>query len=354
MTGPSEHSTRDWDFGGIFRIHADQDYPLLQADWQSWKKETSKYELRISNGETSEDCVPVDSDKAVRDGSYQIRFRNAIYEVGANQIICQGSINESYLEHEVVIPTINRMVAKKGHYLAYASAVSHNGKVLIFLGVSGSGKTSAILEFLSRGASFMGDNNIFIDDKGTCTLYSPMIGFPERNAKVFPELVAQLFTDGKERRRQEKRLSFYNLGTSIKPSNFITRYAHDQFVSRFYFSHDAKFNRLFPQSSALVSGSVAEAFFLEPGTGGTRITEAKSEDLAKLATTLEWVYPNTGGSSHNTLAEAAGLEFCMKDDYRRVFEGFFSHARCHRVHMPLQANREVMRKTVDAIEKTIS
>jgi hypothetical protein len=353
MTSPSEHAARDWDLGGIFKIHADQDYPTLQTDWQSWKVEPSKHELRVSNGETSKNCVPVDSDKAVCDGSYQIRFRNAIYEVGANQIISQGSVNESYLEHEVVIPTINRMVAKKGHYLAYASAVSHNDKILIFLGVSGSGKTSATLEFLSRGASFMGDNNIFIDDKGTCTLYSPMIGFPERNARVFPELVARLFTDGRERRRQEKRLSFYNLGTSMNPHNFITRYARDQFVSRFYFSHDSAFNRLFPQNNARVSGLVAEAFFLESGTGGTRITEAKSEDLAKLATTLDWVYPNSGGSSHNTLAEAAGLEFCTKDDYSRVFESFFAHARCHRIHMPFQTSREEMRRMVNEIEKTI-
>lgn len=110
MTDLSEPGARDWDFGGIFRIHADYDYPFLQEEWQSWKVGPSKYDLLIANGEASKNGVLLDADEAICNGTYQIRFQDAIYEVGADRIICQGSVNENYLEHEVVIPAINHKV----------------------------------------------------------------------------------------------------------------------------------------------------------------------------------------------------------------------------------------------------
>ena len=353
MTDRSERGARDWDFGGILRIHADQDYPYLQMKWQSWKAGPANHDLQIAKGEASKNWVLLEANRAICDGTYQIRSQDAIYEVGADRIICQGPVNENFLEHEVVIPVINRMAAKKGHYLAYASAVSHKGKIIIFPGISGSGKTSVILEFLMRGASYIGNNHTFIDRKGTCTLYSPMIGFKERNAAMFPELVAGLSTDEKERRMQEKRLSFHQLGTSINARNFVTRYIRDQFVSRFYFLQEASYDRLFPRCEVPVSGPVAHAFLLERGMAEPRVIEAASEDLAKLATTSDWVYSGNGGNCHNALAEAVGLDFCTKADYQSVFADFFAHARCHRVRIPPQATRETIRKTVDEIERIV-
>jgi hypothetical protein len=353
MTNSPDRGTRDWDFAGIFKIHAEHDYPFLQTEWQSWKAGASKPDVRIENGEVSKDCALLDTDLAFCDGSYQIWCQNATYEVGADRIICQGSVNESYLEHEVVIPVMNRMVAKKGNYLAYASAVSLNGTILFFPGISGSGKTSVVLELLIRGASFMGDNNVFIDRQGTCTSYSPMIGFPQRNAALFPELVPRLFSDGKERKRQEKRLSFHKLGLSMDDHNFVTRNVRGQFISRFFFHQDAPFNKIFPRGEMRESGRVQHVFFLERGTTGPKATEAKVEDLAALATTIDWIYGTSAGCSHNTLAELAGLEFCSTADYHSVFSDFFARTHCHRVRIAPQATRDEIRRTVDEIEKII-
>ncbi len=353
MTNSSEHGAQDWDFAGIFKIHADQDYPFLQEEWQSWEAKPAKHDIRIANGDLKKDWTLLDSDKAIGDDSYQIRYENVNYQIGANRIVCQGSVNESYLEHEIVIPAINRMVAKKGYYLAYASAVSHHGKVLFFPGLSGSGKTSVVLELLARGASFMGDNNAFIDREGICTLYSPMIGFPMRNAELFPELVPRLFTDERERKRQEKRLSFHKLGMSIDHQDFLMRNLRDQIVSRFYFHQDAPFKRLFPKGEMRMTGPVEHVFFLERGIAEPRVMDTKPEELAKLVMMIDWIYNTSGGCSHNTMAESVGLEYCTKADYQQVFSGFFARAHCHRARIAPQSTREEIRRAVDEIEKIV-
>ncbi len=351
MTDSSDRMARDWDFAGIFKIHSDNDYPFLQTEWQSWKGKPTEYDIRIANGDVSNECVLLDADMAFCDDAYQIRYQNGTYEVGTDRIICHGQVNESYLEHEVVIPVMNRMMAKKGHYLAYASAVSYDGNVLVFPGISGSGKTSVVLELLIRGASFMGDNNVLIDRKGTCTSYCPMIGFPERNAALFPELVSQLFRDEKERKRQEKRLSFHELGLSMDDRNFVMRNVRDHFISRFFFHQNAPFKTIFPQGEIRESGPVKHVFFLERGATGPKAMEVKAEELAALATTIDWIYSTSGGCSHNTLAELAGLEFCSKGDYCSVISDFFARAHCHRVRIAPHATRDEIRRAVDEIEK---
>jgi hypothetical protein len=350
MTNWGGEAGHDFDFAGIFRTHLDQDFPFLQMKWQSWKTRPARHDLSIARGEVSEDAIPLDEGKLVRDGAYQIVFENGTYEVGPASITCSGDANEFHLDHYVITPVINRMIAKNGNYLAHASGVSIDDQVIIFPGITGSGKTSVLLELLSRGASYVGNENIFFDRGGRCTTYDPIISFSERNAALFPELLGRLFPDEKERRRQERRLSFHRLGQSLEGGHFFTRWVKENILSRSNFSCDAAFDKVFPGCPTRTSGEVAYAFLLERSGAQPSILKARSDEAAALVVASEWARANNGGYSHNILAELAGLKFCHKADYQDLFADFFGKAECYRMRIPPNASRDNIRRTVDMMQ----
>jgi hypothetical protein len=212
------------------------------------------------------------------------------------------------------------------------------------------GKTSLLLEFMSRGASYLGNSSILVDGNGHCTMYSPYINFKERNVAMFPELQGRLFQNDDEGRAKRKRFSFHHMALSMKGANPATKIVRENLISRFYFTYYTDINRVFPDREKVTSAPVDQVFYLERRQGEPVVIDSSPKELAKIVANSEWVNPDHGGCCHNTLAEMAGLEFCVKEDYRRVFEDLFSHGKCHRVRVPHTSSRAVIKKIADDVE----
>jgi len=207
-----------------------------------------------------------------------------------------------------------------------------------------------VLEFLSRGASYLGNNNIFIDRKGQCTLYSPYISFPERNARLFPELVPKLFHSKKERRQGEKRLSFHQMGMAIKGKDVISRTISSNLVSKCYFLNYAKFDQLYPGCQEVRSQKVDYAFLLERKKAEPKIIRSSPQRLAKLESTSDWI---VDVGYHSALSELVGLPCCHKEQVDDVLTDFFEHAECYEVRIPSNETREGFKGLVEQIESIV-
>ena len=359
MTPENMERPYDLDFDGIFKVRMERgSFPFLEKKLSIWESSFEHPDLTVSKGEVSNEAFPMSShqndaeaDGLVSEKGYQIIHKNSIYEIESDRITCKGSVLELYLEYMVIMPVINRMITQQGNFLAHAAGVSVNGGVLILPGISGTGKTSVMLELLSRGAAYMGNNNVFINRSGRCTLYSPWISFPERNARLFPELMVRLFPSSKERRRHEKRLSFYQMGMSLNGRNFVSRYLKSNLVSRFFDTPYAKYDEMFPGCKAKKSGTVTHAFLLERRRADPRVIKAGPEEIAKLATMSDWI---ADSNSHNILAELAGLRFCTRNDINELFTDFFGHAECYRIRIPANETRKGIKETADMIEDIVS
>jgi hypothetical protein len=211
-----------------------------------------------------------------------------------------------------------------------------------------------LLEFMSRGAFYLGNNNVIVNGDGRCTVHSPYVSFKERNIARFPELQDRIFESTDEDRESQKRLSFHRMALSMKGRNPATRLVKENLMSRFNFTHYADVNRLFPDRKKVIDAPIAHAFYLERMAGDPLVIDSSPKELAQIVANSEWIFPDNGGYSHNTLAEMAGLDRCVKEDYARVFEDLFSHAECHRVRIPHPSSRSLISKIVDEIDPTIS
>jgi len=351
MTPENMERPYDLDFDGIFKLRLERrSFPFLEKKLSIWESSYGRPDITVSRGEVSSEALPFEGNRLISEKGYQIIHKNSIYEIESDRITCKGSVVELYLEHMVIMPIINRMITDQGNFLAYAAAVSVGDSVLIMPGISGTGKTSVMLELLSRGAEYIGNNNVFINRSGRCALYSPWISFPERNTILFPELVGNLFSSNKEHRLQEKRSSFYQLGMSLKGGNFVSRYLKSNLLSRFFSTYYATYDKVFPGCKAKRSGIVTHAFFLERRRADPKVIKAGPEEIAELATVSDWL---DDGNSHNTLAELAGLKFCTRNDIDALFTDFFSHAECYRVRIPANETRKGIKETVDMIEDIV-
>jgi hypothetical protein len=344
----------EYDINGVFRTHLDQGFPFLEAKWLGWKTKLSGPALNIRRGEVSNDMISLNQDTFFREGAYQIAIGNDLFEVDRGSITCSGPVIESDLEHNVIVPVMNRMIPKKGVYLARASAVSVSNQLHAFFGISGSGKTSVLLEHLIRGMGYMGDGKIFIDRYGHCTTYSPLICFHERNLALFPELFSRLFADEKEQSRNERDISFRRLGQSLNGSNFFTKIAKNSFLKGPDFNYFAPHDRVFPHSQTITKGPIARAFLLQRGGGKVSVNRITPDEAASYVAASEWIQAKSGGYCHNALAELAGLDFCDRADYQNILNDFFVKADCYRVRIPPNATRETIKTVVDTIHEPLS
>lgn len=55
----------------------------------------------------------------------------------------------------------------------HATAVSRNGRALVFTGASGSGKSSLALELMARGATLVGDDQLLFEREGDELIVRP-------------------------------------------------------------------------------------------------------------------------------------------------------------------------------------
>ncbi len=345
---------RDIDLGNMFRLRFEPGIlPYLERKFKCWENDFELPDLVVHHRSLSRGGTLLAANLSYSPGSYQIIRGRATYQVSSDGIYCDGPIDESFFEYEVLMPTINRLMAKNDQYIAYASGVVMDGRAIIFPAISGVGKTSLLLELMSRGAKYLGNSGILVKGDGTCTMYSPFINFKERNVAMFPELQADLFEANSEGRALKKRLSFHRMALSIKGENLASKYVRDNLISRFYFTENVDVNKLFPNREMAISAKASHFFYLERKEDEPVVIESNPKELANIVGISEWINPGHGGCCHNTLAEMAGLDFCAMNDYRRVFENLFSHGKCHRARIPRTSSRAVIKKIADEIERSL-
>lgn len=83
--------------------------------------------------------------------------------------------------HEQVIDFITHFLMNlKGYPTLHASAISKNGKAIVFTGPGGAGKTSFSLFGLKNGFKFMGDDRLILNN-GTVFSFPECVGFHREN-----------------------------------------------------------------------------------------------------------------------------------------------------------------------------
>jgi hypothetical protein len=92
-------------------------------------------------------------------------------KIGQNaEIVCERGINNIPL----LIPLLNLTMLSKGILPMHASAFTYQGQGALVTGWAKGGKTEILLAFMARGASYVGDEWIYLCPDGT-----KMLGIPE-------------------------------------------------------------------------------------------------------------------------------------------------------------------------------
>lgn len=85
-------------------------------------------------------------------------------------ILCERGLTAVPL----LIPILNLTVLSRGALPLHASAFTYNGTGVVVTGWAKGGKTEALLAFMARGATYVGDEWVYIGSDGQC-----MYGIPE-------------------------------------------------------------------------------------------------------------------------------------------------------------------------------
>jgi hypothetical protein len=72
-----------------------------------------------------------------------------------------------------LVPFLNLLALSKGVLPLHASAFVHDGVGVVVTGWSRAGKTDALLGFVRRGASYVGDDWVYVSEDGRCILGLP-------------------------------------------------------------------------------------------------------------------------------------------------------------------------------------
>jgi hypothetical protein len=139
---------------------------------------------------------------------------------------------------------------------------------MILPAMGGTGKTMVMLELLSRGAGFMGDDRVLFGSEGEMALYPRWIHMLEHNFGFFPELFERAYSEKEERNKQKSRLRKYRKGLKMAGNNPLARYLKGHYTSYYYYDAMIQPQRLFPDSMMVRSSKVDCAFFLKK-TGST-------------------------------------------------------------------------------------
>ena len=255
-------------------------------------------------------------------------------------------MDESRVEAKFLMPEINQILLHKGWCLAHASAIVYKGNAIIFPAMGGTGKTAMMLEFLSRGADFMGDDHIMVSQEGEMALYPRWIHMMEYNWALYPELFDKAFPDKDERKRQENILHKYRRGLKMKGGNPATRYLKGHYTSYYYYDARVRPERMFPDSKVTLSTKVKCAFFLEKCDAMPSIVDSSPPRLAKLAVSSSEI---ESGGVFGTLSIMAGIEYLDYSRRTETMRRFFEHAKCYELRMKSIQKRQDATKVVDEL-----
>jgi hypothetical protein len=361
-----------YDFNGTFQLRYQKGLsPLTHNKLEHWRREASAPGLTIRRGKEGDLGIDpwsalshlreggthvaigdrlIADEVIVEEGRYKLVDGPSVYTISPGLVECSGKVSDSYFEHEVLRPVINNAIVPQGRFLAHAGGAALEDHVLVFIGETG--KTSTLLELMTRGAEYLANESLFLGKGGETTLYSTWLGLEERHFELFPELNAAMFSKPSERRRQEKRLSFHQMGTKMIGGGFISRSMREFMMSRFQFSLLCSFQKLFPQTGLREHGRASHVFLLNAGRADQGVKRSDPAEIAKIAAASSWI---TASNTHCALAELAGMDTYTKQDLDDVLVNALSGAECYRVDVGLRAlrTRKSLKETVDAMVAVI-
>jgi len=288
----------------------------------------------------------------VSPGSYQMLDPNGgLCEIDDERIVFGEPFKTDFLSSNVIKPVINRLIVPKGSFLLRASAMAVGNNILLFPSRHEVGKTSILLEFMRRGASYMAGGEIFVNRDGKCTLYSKWINLREHHLRIFPDLAERLYSTHRDRRVGERMISFYRMGASMEENNLVSRFVKSNLMSRFYFNHSIPSDELFPQSRTIDTGLVTHVFLLDRNQHETRVIECGPEKAAQLAASMQWVESQ---GRHNMIAGLAGLKTGTLDEITGVLAESFGKASCRTIQIRESQTGRWVDEVADLIEQNLN
>lgn len=87
------------------------------------------------------------------------------------------SLDVIFFHNQILDPIIYYKMLTKNILMLHASAVGHDGKVYLFSGASGAGKTSLAFRFINIGYRFLGDDAIFVSSGRTAFSYPKRVHY---------------------------------------------------------------------------------------------------------------------------------------------------------------------------------
>jgi hypothetical protein len=173
------------------------------------------------------------------------------------EIVCETGLPAVPL----LIPIINLTVLAKGALPLHASAFTYNGAGVLTTGWSKGGKTEALLTFMERGASYIGDEWVYIDSDGR-----HIYGIPEP-IRIWDWYLRQMPSYQARVGRQERlRLGIIKLVAAIErltpgflPKETLSRVTR---VLKRQLYVDMHPQKLFSPDTFALSGTLDKIFFV--------------------------------------------------------------------------------------------
>jgi len=368
MPTSEDHDFQGYDFNGVFQLRFQKELSQLTHNkLEHWRRDVSASDLTVRRGKGAELGIDpwslhthirgpgihvamgnhlIADEVIVEHGVYRLVDGPSVFEISPGVIECSGKVSDAYFEHDVLRPVINNMAVPKGFFLAHAGGAAIDDNIIVF--IAETGKTSVLIELMTRGAEYIANESLFLGRRGQTTLYSTWLGLEERHFELFPELNAAIYSTPSQRRSQERKLSIHRMGSSMTGSGFMSRSIREFLMSRHQFSLLCSYKKMFPNAGLRESGRASHVFLLNAGKSDKLIERSDPAKIARIAATSSWI---TAGNSHCALAELAGMGTYTKQDLNDVLIDACDGSECHIVNLGQRSTRtrKSLKEAVDAM-----
>ncbi|MDD1773483.1 MAG: hypothetical protein LUQ14_02535 [Methanomassiliicoccales archaeon] len=345
-------SCLDFDFDGVLKLRLDDSlFHSLVKEFEVWKSEFEKPDLSIERGKVDRKGMYVTSSHYAGDGFYTILHNDGVYRVEENRIVCDGTTSEEFLEGKVAQHRLNQCFTQRDWCIVHASAVSIEGKAVLLPAMGGVGKTNLMLELLSRGARFIGDDHVVIGRNGRFISYPRWVNVLEYNLSMFPGLYERAIPDKTGQRQQKRRLWLYRKARDMEGRNPVTEMVKTRTMAWYYFSHRVKPETLFPGTGLEKSGKISQAFYLRREDNDATVVPSDSERVARLSAAS--TFPNETDLLHRICSEIAGIPYPSMERRRSIFLDAYRGAKCHEIYMGMSQTKPRLKSIADEIESAV-
>jgi hypothetical protein len=342
----------DFDFDGVLKLRLDDSlFPSLVKEFEVWKSEFEKPDFSVERGKVAKKGMYVTLSYYAGDGFYTILHHDGIYRVEENRIVCDGTIDEEFLEGKVTQHRLNQCFIQRDWCIVHASAVSIGGKGVLFPAMGGVGKTNLMLELLSRGARFIGDDHVVIGRNRRFISYPRWVNVLEYNLTMFPELYERAIPDKAGQRQQKRRLWLYRKARDIDGRNPVTGMLKTRIMAWYYFSHRVKSETLFPSAGLEKSGKVSHVFYLRREDSDATVVPSTSERVGRLSAASTFL--DETNLPHRICSEIAGIPYPSMEQRRGLCVDAYQGAKCHEIYMGMSQTRPRLKSMADEIESVV-